>query len=416
MRILFFSHYFPPEGNAPASRTYENCRRWAAQGHEVTVVTCAPNCPEGVVYDGYRNRLIQREVVEGIDVRRVWTYIAANEGTVRRIANYVSYMLSAVLHSCFIRRPDVVVATSPQFFSGWAGVLFKRLRRVPFVLEIRDIWPESIVAVGAMGNRRLISFLERLEADMYAAADRIVTVGDGYKRRLVEKGVPHTRIDVIMNGVSRDLFTPREPNEALKRRLGLADKFICSYTGTIGMACGLDVVLDAAEMLKARGMNDVAFLLVGDGASRRALETRAHERGLDNVVFTGRQPKEMMPDFLAISHVCFVHLRKTDLFTTVMPSKIFEAAGMAKPIINGVQGFAAEFISKSGAGVNIEPEEAGRLVETIIELRADPERCTRYGQAGRDYVLAHFDRDHLAADYLRILECVAKGDKQGPCE
>lgn len=416
MRILFFSHYFPPEGNAPASRTYENCRRWVAEGHDVTVITCAPNCPEGVVYEGYRNKLIHRETVEGIDVRRVWTYIAANEGTVRRIANYVSYMVSAVAHSCLVRRPDVVVATSPQFFCGWAGVLFKRLRRTPFVLEIRDIWPESIVAVGAMNNRRLVSILERLEARMYKSADHIVTVGEGYKRRLVAKGVPEARLDVIMNGVSRDLFTPREPDEDLKRRLGLAGKFVCSYTGTIGMACGLEVVLEAAELLKSRNFHDMAFLLVGDGASRRTLEARARERGLDNVVFTGRQPKEMMPDLLAISDVCFVHLRKTELFTTVMPSKIFEAAGMAKPIVNGVQGFAAEFIDTSGAGINIEPENAERLVDALMVLRGDPERRRRLGRAGRDYVLTHFDRDHLAAEYLRILERVAKGDEHRPCE
>lgn len=415
MKILFFTHYFPPEGNAPASRTYENARRWVRAGHEVTVVTCAPNCPEGVVYEGYRNRLWQRETMDGIDVRRVWTYIAANEGTVRRIANYVSYMVSAFLYSFCLRRPDVVVATSPQFFCGWAGVLFRFFRRVPFVLEIRDLWPESIEAVGALGNRRILRLLEWLEAVMYASADRIVTVGDGYRRRLVEKGVADERIEVIMNGVDRELFEPRPPDGELKRRYGLEGKFVCGYTGTLGMACGLEVALEAAEKLKASGVDDIAFLLVGDGASRKDLEARAKERGLDNVVFTGRQPKERMPDFLAILDVALVHLRKTDLFTTVMPSKIFEAAGMGRPILNGVGGFAAEFIERAGAGINFEPENADALVDALLRLRRDPALRAACAESGRAYVIARFDRDKLAADYMETLRSVAGREETAVC-
>lgn len=403
MKILFLSHYFPPEGNAPASRTYENARRWVADGHQVTVITCAPNCPEGVVYKGYANKLYQRERVDGIDVRRVWTYIAANEGTVRRIVNYVSYMVSAFIFSFFVKRPDVIIATSPQFFCGWAGVLVSFFRRIPFILEIRDIWPESIVAVGAMNNPRLVRFLERLEKIMYASAKHIVTVGEGYRQRLIEKGVPGERISVVMNGVNRSLFNPRAPDETLKQQYNVTNKFVCSYSGTIGMACGLRVVLDAARSLKERGIGDVGFMLIGDGASRKELEAAALEMRLDNVVFTGRQPKEMMPEFLGISDVCLVHLRKTDLFTTVMPSKIFEAAGMAKPIINGVGGFAAEFIQKAGAGINIEPENSGELVEALLRFRQDPVLRKTCGASGRDYVISHYDRDKLAQVYLDVI-------------
>jgi glycosyltransferase involved in cell wall biosynthesis len=408
MRILFFSHYFPPESNAPASRTYENCKLWVHAGHEVTVITCAPNCPEGKVYDGYKNELYAREVVDGIDVRRVWTYIAANEGTVRRIFNYVSYMVSAFLCSFLVKRPDIVIATSPQFFCGWAGVLSRFFRRVPFILEIRDLWPESIVAVGAMRVSRLVRVLEWLEKIMYASADHIVTVGDGYRRRLLEKGVLTERVSVIMNGVSRDLFTPCAPDEALKQQLGVAGKFVCGYTGTIGMACGLEIVLEAAHKLKERGIKDIVLMLVGDGASRKSLEKQAHERALDNVIFTGRQPKEKMPEFLSISDVCLVHLRKSELFTTVMPSKIFEMAGMARPIINGVAGFAAEFIDEARAGINIEPENSEQLIEALLKLRKAHELREALGHAGREYVLRHFDREKLAEDYLEIINELAR--------
>lgn len=412
MRILFFSHYFPPEGNAPASRTHENARRWVETGHQVSVITCAPNCPDGIVYEGYKNRLHQHEVIDGIEVHRVWTYIAANQGTVRRIVNYLSYMISACFLVLFLKRPDVIIATSPQFFCGWAGVIARFLRRVPFILEIRDIWPESIVAVGAMRKSLLTRMLEWMELRMYAAADHIVTVGDGYRMRLLEKGVPDYDISVVMNGVNRELFEPREPNPALKSEWGVAGKFVCSYSGTIGMACGLDVVIDAAVELKERRIDDISFLLVGDGAVRKDLETRVTAMGLDNIIFTGRQPKETMPEFLSITDVCLVHLRKSDLFTSVMPSKIFESSGMGKPIINGVAGFAAEFIEKAGAGMNIEPDQPDELVNALLRLKENPALMEKYGQSGREYVIQHYDRDQLAKDYLTIIRQVAGADTE----
>ena len=404
VRILFFSHYFPPEGNAPASRTCENCKRWVRAGHQVTVVTCAPNSPNGVVYEGYKNKIYQRETMDGIDVRRVWTYVAANEGTFRRILNYVSYMMSAFACSFFVKRPDVVIATSPQFFCGWAGLLYRWVFRAPFILEIRDIWPESIVAVGAMKKSRLIRLLEWLEMKMYKAADHIVTVGDGYRQKLQEKGVPESKISVVMNGVDANLFQPRLPEQGLKKHWGLQDKFVCGYLGTIGMASGLGVVLEAARKLKENGIDDIGFMLVGDGAMRKQLEQQARASALKNVVFTGRQPKEQMPDYISIADVCLIHLRKSELFTTVMPSKIFEAAGMAKPIINGVAGFAADFVEKAGAGMNIEPENSDELVKSVLYAQSNPDQCSRFGKSGHEHVMTFYNRDQLAKDYLNIIE------------
>lgn len=409
MHILFFSHYFPPEGNAPASRTYENCRRWVNRGHRVTVITCAPNVPDGKVYPGYSNRLWQREQIDGIDVIRVWTYLAANKGSVRRIANYVSYMISAIFFCFLVRRPDVMIATSPQFFCGWAGLIASWLRRKPFILEIRDIWPESIVAVGAMNNPRLVRFLEWLEEKLYRYSRAIVTVGEGYRRRLNEKGVPERKISIVMNGVDVNLFTPREPDQALKSELGLNGKFVCSYIGTIGMACGLQVVLEAAALLQQRNREDIAFMLVGDGAVREQLEAEAGNRGLNNVFFTGRQDKKRIPGFFSITDVCLVHLKKTDLFTTVMPSKIFEAAGMGLPMIVGVQGFASELVEQAQAGILMEPENAGELVGALERLAGDRDSCRRLGQSGHNYITQRFNRDALADDYIEIIQRSVSG-------
>ena len=403
MRIVFFTHYFPPESNAPAARCHSLCKRWVRLGHEVTVVTCVPNCPAGKVYDGYRNRLFQREKIDGIDVWRVWTYLAANKGTFRRTLNYLSYMGSAVAASWFLRRPDVFIATSPQFFCGWGGVLAASFRRVPLIVEIRDLWPDSIRAVGAIRSRRVLRVLESLERGMYTAADRIVTVGQGYCDQLRSKGVHKERISIVPNGVDRELFFPRPEDVGLKAKLGLADKFICCYAGTIGMASGLDVVLRAAELLKSRQRLDIAVLLVGDGASREALQVEARQKGLDNVIFLGRQDRSRMPGYLSISDACLVHLKDDDVFATVMPSKIFEAAGMARPVILGVRGFARRLVEQAEAGICIDPEDAAGLVAAMEKLADDPDLARALGESGCRYVLAHHDREPLARQYAGIL-------------
>ena len=369
------------------------------------MVTSAPNHPRGVLYPGYRNRLRQVEDWNGIRVVRVVTFLAANAGTWRRTLNYVSYMVSATAFGSLERRPDVVMATSPQFFCGWAGVLVSKLRRVPFILEIRDLWPESIAAVGAIRSRLVIGLLAKLELAMYRAARRIVTVGEGYRQRLLERGADGARVAVVMNGVDDDLFSPRDRDARLAERVGVAGRFVVTYCGVIGMAHGLEVVLRAASHLRENP--DVVFLLVGDGACFDDLKATAERDGLDNVVFTGNVAKDCVPGLIALSDVCLVHLRASDTFTSVMPSKIFEAAAMAKPVVLGVRGFAAEFVQTAGCGVCIEPENEHELVDAVLRLSADRALCERLGQAGRDYVARRFSRDELAQDYLDVIQQTA---------
>lgn len=410
MRILFLTHYFHPEGNAPATRVYEMCRRFVKLGFEVDVVTGVPNVPSGVVYPGYRNRWRSRETVAGIETLRVWTYVAPNKGTVRRILNYLSFLVSATLAGLGVRRPDLVIATSPQFFCGWAGVLVSRLRRVPFVLEIRDLWPESIAAVGAMRSSWLLRALGWLEQRMYAAATRIVTVGRGYQQQLEARGVAAARISVIPNGVDLGMFDPGADPAPLRARYAPNGEFLCSYVGTIGMGCGLAVALRAAEKLRALGRRDVVLLLVGDGAVREELEAQARAAGLDRVVFTGRLPKAEMPQVLAASDACLVHLARRELFRTVLPSKIFEAAAMEKPIVLGVEGFAAELVSQAGAGLCIEPENEDQLVDAVLRLAGDRELGRRLGRAGRERIAQAYEYGTLAREYAELLRSVAAAE------
>lgn len=408
MKILFFTHYFPPEGNAPASRTYEHCVRWVRAGHDVTVITCVPNVPDGVPYEGYKNTLrSQTEVIDGINVVRVWTYLAANSGFVKRILNYLSYMVSATWEGLFVKRPDVVIATSPQFFCGWVGVLVQFFRHLPFVLEIRDIWPESIAAVGAIRAGFVIRMLQWLEKKMYRSADHIVAVGHGYKDNVASKVGMQDRITVIYNGVDGDQFLPQPVDQEFRQRFGMQNRFLCSYVGTIGLAHGLETVLNTAEMLKDAGRDDIGFLLVGDGARREWLENDAKQRGLSDLVkFAGRLPKSEMPKAISSSDALLVHLRQCDLFSTVIPSKIFETMAMERPIIMGVQGESADIVKQAEAGIEMEPGNSDDLLECLNRLSNDTEFCRSLTANGRRFVLEQFSRDAFANDYLRILNAL----------
>ena len=385
----------------------------AEAGHQITVITCAPNVPDGVVYEGYQNRIWpQRETIDGVDVIRVWTYLAANSGNTKRILNYVSYMVSAVL--CFLffcRRPNLIIATSPQFFCGWAGTIASWLKWCPFILEIRDIWPESIVTVGALEKTSLlVRVLEVLEKWMYRSANHIVTVGNGYRDNILSKVDVADRISVVTNGVDLDVFSPQEPSETFRKEHGLEDRFVCSYVGTIGMAHGLGVVVRAAKMLKSLGREDFVFCLVGDGAHRERLETDVLESNLGEMIrFTGRLPKAEMPMVLASSDCLLIHLKKTDLFATVIPSKIFEAMAMERPLIMGVQGESADIVKDSGAGIGMESDNEQQLVDAVLKLKDDDDLRDRLCVNGRKFVGQHFTRDSLAKKMLDVMEQVANG-------
>lgn len=404
MNILVLTHYYPPEVNAPASRLSEHARVWAQAGHAVTVVTCVPNHPTGRAYPGYHNRLWQEEERDGVRVIRLWTWLAANEGFLPRIANYVSYLLSVFLWMWRLPEADVVLSTSPQFFCGLAGWLLKRKRR-PWVLEIRDLWPESIVTVGAMKRGAAIKLIEAIEAFAYRQADLVVSVTDGF--------VPHIRerrgtgpIAVVKNGVDLTTFTtPDAAAEAEFRAAhGLIGKFVAAYVGTHGMAHKLDTVLEAAKILRDR--SDIAFLLVGDGAERERLVGEVAARGLSNVVMLGQQPKSAMPGIWAASDAALVLLRRVDTFKTVIPSKMFEAMAMACPMILGVEGEAKALMEAGGAGIAIAPESAQELAAAVTRLADDPAFATQLGKSGRNFVAREFDRRVLAERLLAEMQAL----------
>lgn len=404
MHILFFSDNFPPEVNAPASRTFEHCRHWVERGHQVTVITCAPNAPRGVLLGGYRNRLWQEERMGGVRVIRVWTYIAPNAGHARRILDYLSYMVAASLAAPFVRGVDVVVGTSPQLFTACAAWLAGALRRVPYVFELRDLWPESIKAVGAMRPSAVLRLLEKLELFLYRRAALIVSVTAAFRADLARRGIDPAKVAIVTNGIDLDRFRPMAKDEALVRHHGLEGKFVAGYVGTHGMAHGLDTVLAAAGLLKRSPDGDgIRLLMIGDGAEKRALIDAADALALDNLRFIDTVPRADVARYWSLLDVAIIHLRRSPLFELVIPSKMFEAMGMGIPIVLGVKGEAADILARAEAGIAIEPEDAEALCRALISLKEDRRLHRRLSNRARA-AAANFDRTRLAGEMLELLE------------
>jgi glycosyltransferase involved in cell wall biosynthesis len=412
MRILFLTHNFPPEANAVAIRTYEHAKLWVKMGHQVEVVTCAPNHPKGKLYEGFRNKLLQREQMDGIDVVRVWSYLAANEGVVLRSLNYLSFPLSAIAQSWRLARPDIIVSSSPQMLTALSGYLISRLKRVPWVLEIRDLWPASIVAVGALKRGPVVRGLEALERFAYRNADHIVSVTRSFVDHFEALGVPREKVSVIPNGADIALFAEPRYDAALAAELGVTGKFVAAYVGTHGMAHSLTTVLDAAERL--RGRDDIRFLLVGSGAEQARLRARRDAMGLANVIMLDQQPRQRMPAIWGLANASIVHLRKTPLFRAVIPSKIFEAMAAGVPTLLGVEGEAAGIITDAGAGLLFEPENAGALAEAVTRLAENPDLAKSLGANGRRAAAEHYDRRVIAARYLELLQRVEAERRRSP--
>jgi len=406
MRILFLSDNFPPESNAPATRLHEHAVRWVRAGHEVTVITCAPNFPEGKLYAGYRNAWRQVETIDGIRVVRVKTYITANEGFLRRTLDYMSFMAMAFGIGLTERRPDVVVATSPQFFCAIAGWALSVAKWRPFVFELRDLWPASIVAVGAMGRSPAIRLLERIELFLYRRAAAVVSVTESFRDDLVARGIARDKIYVVINGVDLDRYEPRPRDPALEREFALEGKFVAGYMGTHGLAHALPKVLEAAERLRHRA--DIAFFFAGAGAQRDAVERIVTERGLANVRLIPRQPKERMPALWSACDVAIVPLRDNPVFATVIPSKIFESMGMGVPILMSLpDGEATRIVRETGAGVCVPPEDPVAMANAIVELADHAERVAQLRARARA-AAPQFSRDHLAARMAEILATVSR--------
>ena len=398
MKILFLTDNFPPEVNAPATRTYEHAQEWIKNGAEVTIITCAPNFPHGKIYDGYKNKLYQKTNMDGIEVIRVWSYVTANSGFVKRVLDYVSFAFMAFWIGLF-QKYDIIIATSPQFFTTWAGWGLSKIRRKPWIFELRDLWPESIKTVGAMKQGIAIDILEKIELALYRDATRVIAVTDAFKTNLIKRGIDAKKIDVITNGSNLDLFYPRIKNPELLKRYGLENKFIIGYIGTHGLAHSLDFIVRSIAKIKDP---QIHFIFVGDGAMKNTVLTIAQELGIENATFLDPVSKDLVPEYLSLCDISLAPLKKEENFKTVIPSKIFEASAMQKPTLLGVEGQAQEIIEYYNVGLCFEPENEKDFIEKVILLKENNSIYQNL-QSGCEKLAKAYNRKVLAKQMLSVL-------------
>ena len=350
-----------------------------------------------------------REEREGVKVYRTWLYPSANRRLWGRGANFASFALSAaVAGSCVAPRKGVVIATSPQILVGVSGWVVGSLRSLPWVFEVRDLWPESLVGVGqTTAGSLLYRSVGRVANFLYRRATHIVVDGEWKRRHLIQQGVEERRISVMRNAIEEDFCLDphsdrgQQARQELRQELGLRDEFVLLYAGTLGMAHGLETVLLAAERLRDR--DEVVFLLIGEGAEREQLLERSRELRLTNVRFLGKQPREKVPAYLAAADACVVPLRRSEVFKTAIPSKMFEAMAAAKPVILGVEGEAKEILLDARAGIAVPPDDSEALAKAILKLRQHPELGRALGANGRRAVREKYSRRQQARAYLELL-------------
>jgi colanic acid biosynthesis glycosyl transferase WcaI len=404
LNILFLTENFPPETNAAATRVYERACYWVKAGHRVTVITSAPNFPDGILFPGYVNRWRQVNKISGIRVIRVKTFIAPNMGLVRRTIDFLSFMVTGVWAGLFVPMPDVIVATSPQFFTAVAGWLLGLVRRVPFVFELGDLWPASIAAVGVLQPGRVLQTIEKFELHLYRSAEAVVALTSAFKENLVARGIAENKIAVIPNGVDLWRYGLREQDADLARQWNLNGHFVVGYVGTHGMAHALGNVLDAAE--KLLGRDDIRFLLTGAGAEREGLVREAARRNLSNVIFMPSQPKSAMPGVWSLCNIALVHLKNDPVFAGVIPSKMFEAMAMGLPVlIAAPEGVASQILLSDKAGLHVPAQDPVALAGATVRMADDKEGLKTLAANSLAAAASH-SREHQARHMVTVLECV----------
>jgi glycosyltransferase involved in cell wall biosynthesis len=411
VRIALLSHYFWPELGAPSARLLEMGREWVAQGHEVTVVTNFPNHPTGTIPDAYRGRSFQIEHVQGLRVIRCRTYATPNRGIVLRTVGHLVFMVQAVWQATpHLRGTDVLVASSPTLFAVVAAWLLSLRLRIPFVFEVRDLWPAIFADLGVIRSGTLIRALELLELFLYRKSGAVVTVTHAFAADIARRGIPTAKLHVVPNGVDLKAFQPGPPDPGLRARLGIGDGIgdglAVLYCGAHGISHALSRVLDVA--LRLRADPRFHFVFVGEGAEKESLEAKARALALENVTFRDAMPREEVPALYRTADVVLVPLRAVPLFRSFIPSKMFEILACGRPILASLEGEAAEILRASGGALVVPPEDVDALAEALVRLAGDPALRQELASRGRPYVAAHFDRRFLASRYVEVLEAVVR--------
>ena len=402
MNIAVFSHYFSPEIGAPSARIHDMARQWIAMGHKVQVITCSPNHPTGQIYPGYRSGRYAVEVIDGITVHRIWTYITPNKGFIKKTIGHLTLWVSSrFLALPRMEQPDVVIGTSPTFFAAMSAASAAERFRVPFIMEVRDLWPACFVDLGVIRNQRIISLLERWEISLYRRANHIVTVTSAFKDDLVRRSIAVDKITSIPNGADEEFWVPQERSGFLDQAAGGSRGFNVLYIGAHGISQALIRILEAAREFK--DCTDVRFFLVGEGAEKAKLQILARDMRLSNFHFLDPVDKDRVRACYADADVCLVPLRNIPLFKTFIPSKMFEILAMGCPIVASVEGEAAGILKASGGALVVPPEDYISIAASIRKIKNDINLARTMGVRGREFVIENYSRRALAARYIEAI-------------
>lgn len=411
MNIVIICHYFHPEIGAPSARLYEMAKHWVREGHQVQVVTCFPNHPTGIIPEKYRGKRYIEETVDGIKVHRNFVYATPNKGFLKKTLGHISFMFSSVLFSINkIERPDLIITSSPTFFSIYSGLFFRRVKKVPFVLEIRDLWPAAIVELGVLKNKLIIKILEKIELGFYRKSNSLVMVTNSFKQNLINRGIPEEKIEVLTNGYEEELYFKREEDIELSKEYKIGNKFVVEYVGAHGISQALDKIILVADKLKS--YPDIVFLFVGEGAEKDKLQEMTDNLKLNNIIFVDSQPKKEIPRFYSVADVCLISLKKIDLFQTFIPSKMFEIMGCGVPLVASVEGEAAEILKESGAAIVTGCEDVEAIAGAILKLKNSPSLSLEMAKSGMEFVKQRYSRRIIAENYIHVLEKTIKEYKK----
>jgi glycosyltransferase involved in cell wall biosynthesis len=403
MKIVVICHYFPPEIGAPSARIYEMAKHWVDLGNEVHVITCFPNHPTGIIPDEYKGMKYKEEDVDGIHVHRNYVYATPNKGFIKKTLGHISFMLSSILISMKkIDKPDVIITSSPTFFSIFSGYLYSLRKKADFILEIRDLWPAAMIELGVMREGLMTKVLEEMELFFYRKSKKLIMVTQSFKENVVSRGINEDKVYVITNGVNQELFYPKEKNQELINKYNLQNKFVISYVGAHGISQNLSTILEVAKTLKDNKI--VAFLFVGEGAEKERLKQIATEEELTNVQFIDAQPKELIPEFYNSSNLCLIPLKNIELFKTFIPSKMFEIMACGVPIVASLEGEAANILNDSKAAIVVKPDNAADIALAIEKLMCDKELYNQMKASGPKFVEKNYSRKKLAEKYLEIIK------------
>jgi glycosyltransferase involved in cell wall biosynthesis len=400
--VTYVSQYFVSADQPGGVRHWQHTRALARAGHRVSVVTSYVQHKERTVPERYAGRRVVHEVEDGLDVWRTYSTPGYGRDLRSRVASYGTFAWWSAIASARAPRPDVVVASSPSLPSAAAAAAMAAARGARFLLEVRDLWPDSAIAMGLVRDARTIAVARRLEAYCYRRADRIVALTEGIRDGMIAQGVSPARITLITNGVDLEIGTDPVPAVAPVPD----DAFVAMYVGAHGTYSSLETVLDAADRL--RDLPRARVVLVGGGDRKPALVAEARARGLDNVVFIDPVPKRQVPSWLARADACLLPYQDNPLFAGALPNKAFDYLGAARPIIaSAPEGELTRMVARAGCGVAVPPEDGAALADAIRRLALDPEGARRMGESGRAYALEHYDRAALAARFVAVVESLA---------